>query len=179
MPTDYTEYIYQQIENCVVTVCRNLKRGALPRHVQAYLPYDRAEGSVRRDMGAMWQMGRLARIGRAGSRRGYRVASGDERFLFEWLPAAMRMLSIPNPPSKSPLASQGETLKAGRGVRVEDIAGMLDRDDVDRVRAVLDWLADLGKVVALDNGSYRAPSQLERLSWRINGTFPYGVTRVA
>lgn len=159
MPTDYTEFIYQQIENAVLKVCRNLRRGALPKHVQAYMPYYRAEGSLRRDMGAMWQLGRLVRVGRAGSRRGYRVSGSHERFLFEWIPAAVKML--------------------GRRVSAEDVAVTLNRDDVDRVRLVLDWLADCGKVVAMDNGSYRAPTQLERLSWRINGTLPYGVTRVA
>lgn len=159
MPTDYTEFIYQQIENAVLKVCRNLRRGALPKHVMAYMPYYRAEGSLRRDMGNMWQLGRLVRVGRAGSRRGYRCARSQERFLFEWVPAAVKSL--------------------GRWASAEDIAGVLNQDDVDVVRLVLDWLSDCGKVVALDNGSYRAPTQLERLSWRINGTLPYGVTRVA
>jgi hypothetical protein len=62
MPTEYSEFIYQQIENCVLKVTRNLMRGALPKHVQAYLPYYRAEGSVRRDMGILWQSGRLVRM---------------------------------------------------------------------------------------------------------------------
>lgn len=167
MATDYTEFIYQQIENAVVKVTRNLQRGALPKHVQTWMPYYRAEGSLRRDMGAMWQCGRLVRIGRAGSRRGYRVARADERFLFEWVPAAVRMLCTP-----SPHVERG-------AISAEDVAMTLNRSDVEMVRLVLNWLADCGKVVAMDNGSYRAPTQLERLSWRINGTLPYGVTRVA
>jgi hypothetical protein len=159
MATEYTEFIYEQVAACVARVTRNLQRGALPKHVQAYLPYYRAEGSIRRDMGAMWQSGQLMRIGRAGSRRGYRVPKADERFLFEWIPAAVRML--------------------GRMVDAEEVAEVLNRQDIEMVRGVLNWLADCGKVVALDNGSYRAPTQLERMAWKIGGTLPYGVTRVA
>ena len=61
----------------------------------------------------------------------------------------------------------------------EDVAESLNRDDVEMVRGVLDWLADCGKVVALDNGSYRAPTQLERMAWQVVGRLPYGVTQVA
>lgn len=48
-------------------------RGVLPRTVQCFLDEYRAEQTLRRDMARLAEMGKLVRIGPAGSRRGYRV----------------------------------------------------------------------------------------------------------
>lgn len=77
--SEYTELVYQEIESAVGKAQRDLRRGVLPRDVQARLPYNRAEGSLRRDMGAMWANGRLVRVGGAGARQGYRLPSRIEK----------------------------------------------------------------------------------------------------
>lgn len=80
--SDYTELVYQEIETGLAKAQRDLRRGVLPRDVQARLPYNRAEGSLRRDMLAMANAGRLVRIGGAGARQGYRLPSRLERLAF-------------------------------------------------------------------------------------------------
>ena len=81
MSTYYMEGIYIEVEGAVKRVQRHLRRGVLPKHVQPYLPFDRAEGSVRRDMRQMWLDGRLCRVGLDGSRRGYRLATMLEKWI--------------------------------------------------------------------------------------------------
>lgn len=49
--------------------------GVLPKSVQALLPYDLAEFTIRRHMVALWQAGLLERMGGQGARRGYRLAA--------------------------------------------------------------------------------------------------------
>lgn len=80
--SEYTELVYQAIEIAVGKAYRDLKRGVLPRDIQARLPYDRAEGSLRRDCWAMSQAGRLVRISGAGARQGYRLPFPVERIAF-------------------------------------------------------------------------------------------------
>lgn len=80
--SDYTELVYQQIESVVGTAQRDLRRGVLPRDVQARLPYSRAEGSLRRDMLAMYEAGRIVRVGGHGARQGYRLPTRLERLAF-------------------------------------------------------------------------------------------------
>lgn len=58
---------------------RDLKRPVLPRELQPRLPFYRAEGSLRRDMLAMYEMGRLVRVGGYGCRQGYRLPTRIER----------------------------------------------------------------------------------------------------
>lgn len=80
--TDYMRMIYEQIEAAVSRAQRDLRRGVLPRDVQARLPYSRAEGSLRRDMLHMYSSGMLIRVGGYGSRRGYRVPTPAERISY-------------------------------------------------------------------------------------------------
>jgi hypothetical protein len=80
--SEYTELVYQEIESAMTKAQRDLRRGVLPRDVQARLPYNRAEGSLRRDMLAMYQAGRLVRVGGYGARQGYRLPSRMERMCF-------------------------------------------------------------------------------------------------
>ena len=80
--SDYTELVYKEIETAMIKAQRDLRRGVLPRDVQARLPYNRAEGSLRRDMGQMWAAGRLVRIGGYGARQGYRLPSRMEKLAF-------------------------------------------------------------------------------------------------
>jgi len=63
--------IYATIAEIVAQAQRDLQRGVQPREVQARLPYRRAEGSVRRDMAAMWRRGQLVRINGVNARQGY------------------------------------------------------------------------------------------------------------
>lgn len=79
MGTDYMSMIYDDIARVVVQAQRDLRRGVLPRDVQARLPYARAEGSLRRDMLKMYEGGKLIRVGGNGARRGYRVPTVVER----------------------------------------------------------------------------------------------------
>lgn len=74
--------VYQQIEMAVLQAQRDLRRGVLPRDVQARLPYRRAEGSLRRDMLGMYRQGRLVRVGGEGARQGYRLPTRAERLSF-------------------------------------------------------------------------------------------------
>lgn len=78
MYSDYMAMVYDEILKAVVKAQRDLRRGVLPRDVQARLPYSRAEGSLRRDMLAMYECGLLVRVGGYGARRGYRVPTRTE-----------------------------------------------------------------------------------------------------
>lgn len=80
--SEYTELVYEAIENAVAKAYRDLGRGVLPRDIQARLPYDRAEGSLRRDMLAMAGVGRLVRVSGIGARQGYRLPSRMESLSF-------------------------------------------------------------------------------------------------
>lgn len=77
--TEYTLLVWDEIEKAMVRAQRDLRRGVLPRDVQSRLPYARAEGSLRRDMLAMYLAGRLVRVGGMGARRGYRLPTRTER----------------------------------------------------------------------------------------------------
>lgn len=81
--TEYTGLVWQEIEGAVRRAQRDLWRGVLPRDVQGRLPYDRAEGSLRRDMLAMSKAGKLVRVGGDGARQGYRLPTLMERISFE------------------------------------------------------------------------------------------------
>lgn len=74
--------VWAEIERAVRTAQRDLRRGVLPRDVQARLPYARAEGSLRRDMLMMYDHGRLIRVGGYGARQGYRMPTRMERLAF-------------------------------------------------------------------------------------------------
>lgn len=80
--SDYTEIVYQDIEKAVAKAYRNLKRGVFPKDIEPWLPIDRAEGSLRRDCFAMYQVGRLVRVGGHGARQGYRLPTRMERLCF-------------------------------------------------------------------------------------------------
>jgi len=80
--SEYTELVYAEIEAAMIKAQRDLRRGVLPRDVQARLPYNRAEGSLRRDMLAMYEAGWLVRVGGYGARRGYRLPSRMEKLAF-------------------------------------------------------------------------------------------------
>lgn len=80
--TEYTDFIYCQIEEIVKQSQRHLRRGVCPKDVKARLPYTRAEGSVRRDMLDMYRRGRLVRVGGDGARQGYRVPNLVEKICF-------------------------------------------------------------------------------------------------
>jgi len=75
-------YIVGLIEVAMRRAERDLRRPVLPREVQPRLPIDRAEGSLRRDMYAMYQSGRLVRVGGEGARQGYRLPSKIERLAY-------------------------------------------------------------------------------------------------
>jgi len=77
--SDYTELVYDAIENAVGRAYRDLQRGVLPKDIQARLPYNRAEGSLRRDMLQMYELGLLVRVGGHGARRGYRLPTRMEK----------------------------------------------------------------------------------------------------
>lgn len=90
----YTELVYEEIEKAVRKAHRDLGRGVFPRDVQPRLPYGaskrpdgtyeggRAEGSLRRDMLAMWAAGRLVRVSGQGARQGYRPPTPVEKLAF-------------------------------------------------------------------------------------------------
>jgi hypothetical protein len=157
MITYYMDGIYEDIEGAVKRLQRNLRRGVLPKHVQPYLPYDRAEGSIRRDMGQMWTEGRLVRVGGQGTRRGYRCASTDERSAWR------RVLDV---------------LVFIRRAAVADVVARLGIDD-EMAALVMDWLAEIGRVIRLNDGGYRLPSRIEALAWQRCGCWPYGAERAA
>lgn len=153
MNTYYMDGIYEEIEGAVRVLQRNLRRGVLPKHVQPQLPYARAEGSIRRDMGQMWFEGRLVRVNGRGARKGYRLASEAERVAF--------------------VGALDVMLFAGR----VDAVGLSVRLGCGEVVAalVLDWLAELGKVIRLGDGLYRVPSLLEKMAWERYGFYPFGM----
>lgn len=81
--SEHTDMVYDEIEKVVAKAYRDLRRGVFPRDIQPRLPYDdRAEGSLRRDMLAMYQAGRLVRVGGHGARQGYRLPTRMERLCF-------------------------------------------------------------------------------------------------
>lgn len=80
--SEYTELVYEAIETAVQKAYRDLRRGVLPRDIQGRLPYDRAEGSLRRDMLQMYVAGRLVRVSGHGARQGYRLPSRMERLAY-------------------------------------------------------------------------------------------------
>lgn len=94
----HTEMVWAEIERAVKAAQRDLRRGVLPRDVQARLPYSRAEGSLRRDMIAMYRMGRLIRLGGFGARRGYRMPTRMERMAYvinqQWWPVGCESLMV-------------------------------------------------------------------------------------
>lgn len=75
--------VYAEITKAVGTAQRDLRRGVLPRDVQARLPYSRAEGSLRRDMLAMANAGLLVRVGGYGARQGYRLPTRIEALAWQ------------------------------------------------------------------------------------------------
>jgi len=85
MASQHTELVYEEIEKAMAVAQRELKRGVLPKDVQARLPYRRAEGSVRRDMGDMARIGRLVRLGGTGARQGYRLPTRMERICWGFM----------------------------------------------------------------------------------------------
>lgn len=85
MASEHTELVWEEIEKALLSAQRELKRGVLPRDVQSRLPYRRAEGSVRRDMGDMARAGRLVRIGGDGARQGYRLPTRMEKFCWAFM----------------------------------------------------------------------------------------------
>jgi hypothetical protein len=80
--SDYTELVYEAIESAVAKAYRDLRRGVLPRDIQGRLPYDRAEGSLRRDMLQMYAAGRIVRVGGQGARQGYRPPTLMEKLAY-------------------------------------------------------------------------------------------------
>lgn len=80
--SEHTAMVWAEIERAMKAAQRDLRRGVLPRDVQARLPYSRAEGSLRRDMLAMYRMGWLIRLGGYGARRGYRLPTRMERMAY-------------------------------------------------------------------------------------------------
>jgi hypothetical protein len=83
MVGEQTQEVYDYIVKIAGRVQRNLRRGVLPRDVQPMLDFYRAEGSLRRDMRAMWQAGLLVRIGGEGARQGYRLPTTLERLCYQ------------------------------------------------------------------------------------------------
>jgi hypothetical protein len=82
MITEYTGMIFSEIEKATARAQRDLRRGVYPKDVMCLLPYGRAEGSLRRDMYAMYRHGRLLRLGGEGARKGYRLPTLMERQAF-------------------------------------------------------------------------------------------------
>lgn len=80
--SEHTLMVWAEIERVVAATQRDLRRGVLPRDVQARLPYNRAEGSLRRDMLMMYRMGKLIRLGGYGARQGYRLPTRMERLAY-------------------------------------------------------------------------------------------------
>lgn len=92
--------VYQWIEFRLGQAQRNLRRPAYPRDIQPLLPWDRAEGSLRRDMYSMYQEGRLVRVGGEGARQGYRLPTALERLAFmlhgQWPPFSETVMIGPD-----------------------------------------------------------------------------------
>lgn len=69
-----------EVQDVIVKIIKERQRGlssnegVLPKTVQAFLDFYRAEQTLRRDMAQMANRGHLVRIGGEGARRGYRVA---------------------------------------------------------------------------------------------------------
>jgi len=80
--TEHMDAMYKTIELAVKTAHKDGWRAVMPYEVQRRLPFDRAEGSLRRDMLAMYKCGRLVRVGGEGARQGYRLPSQVERLSF-------------------------------------------------------------------------------------------------
>lgn len=62
---------------------RDLRRGVLPREIQARLPIGVSEQNLRKYMVRLWHRGELIRIGGTAARRGYRLPSLVERVAFQ------------------------------------------------------------------------------------------------
>lgn len=95
----------EQISEAIIRIVRErqrnvpAERGVLPRTVQCFLDEYRAEQTLRRDMARLAEMGRLVRIGTAGSRRGYRVerersviaAESPDKIEVQWVGLPVRI----------------------------------------------------------------------------------------
>ena len=77
--SDYTLMVFEETVRAMAQAQRDLGRAVYPREVMVRLPYRRAEGTVRRDMALMWELGLLERIGGEGARQGYRVVASVAR----------------------------------------------------------------------------------------------------
>lgn len=82
MISEHTEIVWADIETIMRTAQRDLRRGIFPCDVAARYPVYRAEGSLRRDMLAMYEAGRIVRVGGHGARRGYRLPSRMEKLAY-------------------------------------------------------------------------------------------------
>lgn len=80
--TEHMDAMYMTIELAVKAAHKDGWGAVMPYEVQRRLPFDRAEGSLRRDMLAMYRCGRLVRVGGEGARQGYRLPSHVERLSF-------------------------------------------------------------------------------------------------
>lgn len=80
--TEYTEMVYAEIEVAMRKAHRDHWKTVFPIEIQRRLPFDRAEGSLRRDMLSMVSAGRLIRIGGPDARQGYRLPSRMEKLAY-------------------------------------------------------------------------------------------------
>jgi hypothetical protein len=80
--TEHMSAMYMTIELAVKAAHKDGWGAVMPYEVQRRLPFDRAEGSLRRDMLAMYRCGRLVRVGGEGARQGYRLPTQVERLSF-------------------------------------------------------------------------------------------------
>ena len=80
--TQHMDAMYLTIELAVKLAHKDGWKAVMPYEVQRRLPFDRAEGSLRRDMLAMYRCGRLVRVGGEGARQGYRLPTQVERLSF-------------------------------------------------------------------------------------------------
>lgn len=83
MTTEHMTAMYVTIELAVKAAHKDGWDAVMPFEVQRRLPFDRAEGSLRRDMLAMYHGGRLVRVGGEGARRGYRQPTLMEKLAFQ------------------------------------------------------------------------------------------------
>lgn len=81
--TEHMDAMYKTIELAVKAAHKDGWESVMPYEVQRRLPFDRAEGSLRRDMLAMYRCGRLVRVGGEGARQGYRQPTMMERLSFK------------------------------------------------------------------------------------------------
>jgi hypothetical protein len=139
--------VHDWIEMKMYEAQRDLRRAVFPWEIQARLPFDRAEGTLRRDMAIMADTGRLVRMAGDDGRQGYRLPSRMERLAYQ-----SNMGMWPHNAERHWFIARGNFLRERSDAILKAmlvIVPVADRDSDDDCRAILAELYDRGIVAFL------------------------------